>query len=104
MEKIIRDFPKQFEYEPVIENEDKLGNYSGYIFAGMGGSHLAGDIFQTVQPGFNLSVYQDYNLPSWPKEVLKKTLVIASSYSGNTEETVSVFEDALRADIPVAAI
>ncbi|OHA62228.1 MAG: bifunctional phosphoglucose/phosphomannose isomerase [Candidatus Wildermuthbacteria bacterium RIFCSPHIGHO2_12_FULL_45_9] len=95
MEETIRNFPKQFEYNPVIENEAKLQRTGKYLLCGMGGSHLQGDIFQSVLPGFDLSVYQDYGLPCWPEEALKKTLIIASSYSGNTEETVSGFQEAL---------
>ncbi|MBI2642472.1 MAG: bifunctional phosphoglucose/phosphomannose isomerase [Candidatus Wildermuthbacteria bacterium] len=104
MEEAIKNFPKQFEWEPVIENKDKLKSYQGYVLAGMGGSHLQGDVFQTVVPGFNLSVHQDYGLPSWPLEVLKNYLVIASSYSGNTEETVSVFEEAVEKGVPIAVL
>ena len=95
MEETIRNFPKQFEYNPVIENEAKLQRTGKYLLCGMGGSHLQGDIFQSVLPGCDLSVYQDYGLPCWPEEALKKTLIIASSYSGNTEETVSGFQEAL---------
>ena len=104
MEEAIKNFPKQFEWEPIIENKDKLKSYQGYILAGMGGSHLQGDVFQTVVPGFNLSVHQDYGLPSWPLEVLKNYLVIASSYSGNTEEAISVFEGAVVKEVPVAVL
>src|SRR3989344_2880735 len=104
MEEAIKNFPKQFEWEPVIENKDRLKSYQGYVLAGMGGSHLQGDVFQTVVPGFNLSVHQDYGLPAWPLEVLKNYLIIASSYSGNTEETVSVFEEAVAKGVSVAVI
>ena len=103
-EETIKNFPKQFEWEPVIENKERLGSYKGYVLAGMGGSHLQGDVFQTVVPGFNLSVHQDYGLPSWPLEVLKTYLVVASSYSGNTEETVSVFKEAIAKGVPVAVL
>ena len=104
MEEAIKNFPKQFEWEPVVENQYKGRTFAGYVLAGMGGSHLQGDVFQTVVPGFNLSVYQDYGLPAWPLEVLKNYLIIASSYSGNTEETVSVFEEAVAKGVPVAVI
>ncbi|MBI2644186.1 MAG: bifunctional phosphoglucose/phosphomannose isomerase [Candidatus Wildermuthbacteria bacterium] len=104
MEKAIREFAKQFAWEPFIENEHKLRRTGKYILAGMGGSHLQGDLFQTIVPGFDLSVHQDYGLPSWPMEVLEKALVIASSYSGNTEETLSVFREAIVKGVPVAAI
>lgn len=104
MEKAIREFPKQFLYDPKIENSEQWRRYDSYILAGIGGSHLHGDIFQTVAPGFNLSVHQDYGLPLWPLEILRKTLTIASSYTGNTEEPLSVFEEAIEKKVPAAAI
>lgn len=104
MEEAIRNFPKQFEWEPNIENADRWKPLGKYLICGMGGSHLQGDVFQAAYPGFDLSVYQDYGLPNWPADVLKQTLVIVSSYSGNTEETVSGFQEAMQKGYPVAAI
>ena len=40
----------------------------------------------------------------WPTDVLQKTLIIASSYSGNTEETLSSFQEAIKHRYPVVAI
>ena len=65
------------------------------VIAGMGGSALAANIAKTwLQDQLNipLEIVRDYKLPSY---VDKSTLVIASSYSGNTEETISCLEDAL---------
>ena len=104
MEEAIRNFAKQFEYDPKIENEDKLQRTGKYIICGMGGSHLQGDVFQNAVPGFDLSVHQDYGLPGRPDDVLKQTLIIASSYSGNTEETVSAFQEAAEKGYPLAVI
>jgi len=102
MEEAIRNFAKQFEWKPKIENEDKLQRTGKYIICGMGGSHLQGDVMQNAISGFDLSIHQDYGLPGWPDEVLKKTLIVASSYSGNTEETVSAFEEAIKKGYSVA--
>lgn len=104
MEEAIRNFPKQFEWEPTVENADKWKALGKYIICGMGGSHLQGDVFQNAVPGFDLAVYQDYGLPGWQDEVLKETLIIASSYSGNTEEALSSYEMAKENSYPVAAI
>ncbi len=62
------------------------------VFAGMGGSALAA-LVALVWPGFNrpFEVVRNYSLPSY---VSAKTLFIASSYSGNTEETVSALTEA----------
>jgi len=41
----IKKFYQQFEYEPKIENEDKLkAKFSKFVIAGMGGSNLASDL------------------------------------------------------------
>lgn len=63
------------------------------IVAGMGGSGLAAKSYRTVgnlQVPFD--IVQDYDLPDRTDE---NTLLICSSYSGNTEETLSIFEQAL---------
>lgn len=104
MEEAIRNFPKQFDWHPEIENRDKWKAFDKYLLCGMGGSHLPGDIFQTVFPGFDLSIHQDYGLPNWRAQTLKRTLIVASSYSGNTEETISSFEEAVQNGYPIAAI
>lgn len=70
----------------------------------MGGSHLAADLIKTWRPDFPLTVWSNYGLPPAPLGVLKKSLLIASSYSGNTEETISAFSEARKKRIPVAAI
>ncbi|MBN2142579.1 bifunctional phosphoglucose/phosphomannose isomerase [Candidatus Woesearchaeota archaeon] len=73
------------------------------LITGMGGSSIAGlvlkDYLQDL--GIVLAVNQDYTLPKW---VDKKTLVIASSYSGNTEETLSSFKEARRRDCKIIAV
>lgn len=62
------------------------------VFSGMGGSALAALLAKTW-PGFKVpfEVTRGYHLPA---HVGTKTLVIASSYSGNTEETISALHDA----------
>ncbi|MCP6726468.1 MAG: bifunctional phosphoglucose/phosphomannose isomerase [Patescibacteria group bacterium] len=101
MEKAIQDFPKQFAWEPEVINSDKLGKYSRYVLVGMGGSRLSGDLLNTSNPEIDLLVRSDYGLPSF---LGKDTLVICSSYSGNTEEVLSVFKEAQKKSIPVAVL
>ena len=64
------------------------------VFAGMGGSALAALISKSF-PGYNIpfEVVRDYLIPDYVNE---DTLFIASSYSGNTEETVSALNLALK--------
>lgn len=65
------------------------------LIAGMGGSAIGADLVaEYVSPHCNVPivVQRDYDLPAWAAG--KKTLVIASSHSGNTEETLSAFTQA----------
>jgi glucose/mannose-6-phosphate isomerase len=63
------------------------------VVAGMGGSGLAAKAYKVGNaPHVPFEVVQDYDLPDYVHE---NTLLICSSYSGNTEETLSVFEDAV---------
>jgi glucose/mannose-6-phosphate isomerase len=63
------------------------------VVAGMGGSGLAAKAYKVASaPGVPFEVLQNYELPYY---VDKHTLLICSSYSGNTEEILSVFEEAL---------
>ena len=66
--------------------------FENVVYAGMGGSALAALVAQ-VWPGINLpfEICREYNIP---KFVSSKTLFIAASYSGNTEETLSTLTQA----------
>lgn len=62
------------------------------VLAGMGGSALAANLFLSWPgPRIPLVVNRQYDIPSFTGE---KTLFIASSYSGNTEETLSALAKA----------
>ena len=66
------------------------------IISGMGGSGIGGQILSSIADleGFaKISYWNDYNLPKWADE---NCLVICVSYSGNTAETLSAAEDALK--------
>jgi glucose/mannose-6-phosphate isomerase len=71
---------------------------------GMGGSAIGGDLVRGIwsdRLAVPLEVVRGYELPAW---VGRDTLVVASSYSGATEETVSAFGAALERRCPVAVI
>lgn len=104
MHDAIKKFPAQLEFQPEIEHKEKLGIYERYVVLGMGGSNLAPGLLKIRKPELDIISYRDYGLPYLPENVLGKTLVIASSYSGNTEETIDGFEEAGRCGIPRAAI
>ncbi|MDH4269936.1 MAG: bifunctional phosphoglucose/phosphomannose isomerase, partial [Dehalococcoidia bacterium] len=68
---------------------------SSVVILGMGGSAIGGDIVRRLALAESKSpvwVHRDYGLPAFVDE---STLVIASSYSGNTEETLSAFAKSL---------
>lgn len=104
METAIKNFAKQFNYEPQVENKKTLKKYSHFLVLGMGGSHLAADILLSLDPTVSLTIHSDYGLPTLPKALLGDTLVIASSYSGNTEEVIDGLELARKKKLPVAVI
>jgi glucose/mannose-6-phosphate isomerase len=70
----------------------KLGGITNVVLAGMGGSALPA-VFLRSWPGTKvpLEIVRDYNIPDY---VDQHTLFISSSYSGNTEETLSALAEA----------
>ncbi|MBI2968816.1 MAG: bifunctional phosphoglucose/phosphomannose isomerase [Bacteroidetes bacterium] len=77
---------------------DSTGQASGpinnIVICGMGGSGIGGTIISELagkEAPVPISVCKSYLLPEFVND---KTLVIACSYSGNTEETLSAFRDA----------
>lgn len=94
MEESIKNFSTQFNFEPVIENENKLRSSDSAVLCGMGGSHLAAGLLKIYNPTLDLYVHRDYGLPSLSEKRFKDSLYIASSYSGNTEEVLDFAERA----------
>lgn len=71
-------------------------NPSNIIIAGMGGSAIGGELFKDWAQNkieIPIEVIRDYSLPSYAN---KKSLVFVLSYSGETEESLSAFLDALK--------
>jgi glucose/mannose-6-phosphate isomerase len=78
-----------FELPPDYADIDKV------LILGMGGSAIGGDLAASLtraEAGLPVMVSRGYELPAFTDA---KTLVIASSYSGNTEETLTSFGKAL---------
>lgn len=99
-------------YEQIIAVQDapcrvdalKGKKYSNVLISGLGGSAIAGDLLKNLLGGqlkVPVTVNRGYNLPEF---VQKDTLVILSSYSGETEETLSVMQFCKKREIPFAAI
>jgi glucose/mannose-6-phosphate isomerase len=73
----------------------ELGKAKRIVIAGMGGSAIGGSLLTAYAAPLSeapIVVWRDYALPAWAKG--PETLVIASSYSGNTEETLSAYQSA----------
>jgi len=104
---VLIDSYKQIEY--AWENKFDLAQVSGSKFSsiivtGLGGSAISGDLIQNfLNDELNIpySVNRNYSLPAFADE---NTLLIASSYSGNTEETVSVLNEAIKRNCKIVAI
>jgi glucose/mannose-6-phosphate isomerase len=82
----------------------KPSNVEVILVAGMGGSAIAGDIarsFLADEIRVPLLVVRNYRLPAFAG---KSALVICSSYSGNTEETLSAYDDARSKGAQILAI
>lgn len=77
----------------------KITKFNQIVIAGMGGSALAGDMARDwLDLPVPVQVVKDYFLPNYVGE---GTLVIACSFSGNTEETVAALEDAQKKNAQV---
>jgi glucose/mannose-6-phosphate isomerase len=65
------------------------------LVCGMGGSAIGGDMAAAwcAPRGVRIAVHRGYDLPAW---VGPETQLVFSSYSGNTEETLSAFDAALQ--------
>jgi glucose/mannose-6-phosphate isomerase len=71
-----------------------VNNFSNIIISGLGGSGIGGRIVRSLiinECPVPVEAVADYHLPAYANE---KTLVILGSYSGNTEETLTMYDDA----------
>ena len=74
------------------------------IITGLGGSAICGDILRNFlrnELDVPLAINRTYDLPRYAKE---NTLVIVSSYSGNTEETIAALKSAIEKKCLIAAM
>ena len=83
---------------------DYSGKIKNVVFAGMGGSAIAGDLVRDwldTEMRIPMESVRGYHLPAYVDE---KTLVFLISYSGNTEETLSCMLDALNKGCKIVII
>ncbi|MBS3923075.1 MAG: SIS domain-containing protein [Nitrosarchaeum sp.] len=88
-------------FESNFESVD-FDNIDHIVFAGMGGSGAIGDLFSSIlsKSNIHVSLVKGYLLP---KTVDKNTLVITTSVSGNTSETLTVLDSAKKLDCSLIA-
>jgi glucose/mannose-6-phosphate isomerase len=95
MYKIYDEWPKMAEEAFYFEHKKiEFKKINHIIFTGMGGSGTIGDIFSSIlsKTNIHVTVVKGYTLP---KTVSEKSLVITTSISGNTIETLTALEDAV---------
>lgn len=90
----------QLKYE--FEVPKIKGDFQNIVFAGMGGSALPALVSRTW-PGYKIpfEVCRQYHIPAY---VSDKTLFIACSYSGNTEETLSALAEAKKKNASIVVM
>ncbi len=108
MYNLIDGFPRQLKEALEIGRKAELkaagGPYSNVVITGLGGSGIGGRIVAQLvaaEAKCPIEVYSNYYLPAY---VNHKSLVIACSYSGNTEETLAAMEQALSKGARVCVI
>ena len=104
MEEMLDNFPNQCKEALSLAKDKKiLVEIDNIIITGMGGSAIPGDILKSYLSDLKkpVIVNRDYSLPEF---ISPKSLVFALSYSGNTEETISAYRNALRKGCQIVAV
>jgi glucose/mannose-6-phosphate isomerase len=104
----IEALPRQLQSAWDLGKQQPLPDGKGInrvIISGMGGSAIGADLLTAyISPVCKVPVivHRDYGLPAWARGA--QTLVIASSHSGYTEETLDAFEVAVKAGCRILAV
>lgn len=106
---LIESFPEQCQDAKRIGYESQLPEgfktkYRNIICIGLGGSAIGADLVRSyiaLDAQIPFFVSRNYRLPNFADD---QTLVIASSYSGNTEEVLSAYRDARSRGSEIIAI
>ncbi|MGH8957427.1 MAG: bifunctional phosphoglucose/phosphomannose isomerase [Acidimicrobiia bacterium] len=100
MEKLVAGLGDQLRWAAEVPISD-IAPSPLYLVVGMGGSGISGDIAAALASGL-VQVHKGYGLPAWVRA--SPPALIAISYSGNTEETLSAVEEAENSGIAICAI
>lgn len=104
----IDNLPDQLAHAYELGMKESLPDWTGFrqvVIAGMGGSAIGADLLASYCASLAplpVSVHRDYGLPFYARGT--ETLVVCSSHSGNTEETLDAFDAALKADCRIIAV
>jgi len=104
----IDNLPDQLGYAYQLGLKHDLPEWKDFtqvVIAGMGGSAIGADLLASYCASLApipVSVQRDYGLPLFARGA--ETLVICSSHSGNTEETLDAFEAARNAGCRIIAV
>ncbi|MFH0826633.1 MAG: bifunctional phosphoglucose/phosphomannose isomerase [Candidatus Omnitrophota bacterium] len=105
---LLLDFPDQCRAAESLAQKAALlfekKDFSKIVFAGMGGSAIGADLVRSYlyfESKIPITVLREYRLPAYVDD---STLVIVSSYSGNTEETLSAYKEAQEKKATLLAI
>ena len=107
MDQLINTFPIQLQeaIEIGIASNIKTSNtIQPVVVAGLGGSGIGADLTRELvisELAVPMEAVKGYQLPNYVNE---KTLVIISTYSGNTEETLSCFNQAIERDAQIVCV
>lgn len=108
MRSLILNFPRQVEEAVAIGGAAKvkfpISKINNIVVSGLGGSAIGGDLLRSYladEIAVPIAVSRNYFLPEYVDE---RSLVIVSSYSGNTEETISSHQDAVKRKARVLCI
>jgi glucose/mannose-6-phosphate isomerase len=106
MKTLIADLPKHITQALEIADNTPFKatdkTIQNVLITGLGGSGIGGTIVAELMSGsctVPVTVNKNYHLPAFVNE---NTLVIANSYSGNTEETLAALDEALQRGAEVA--
>lgn len=108
MKKLVQNFPTQLHEALLIGQSYRFiatrKAFANVILTGLGGSGIGGSIVQNFvfdKLSVPFFVNKDYFLPAF---VGKDSLVIVSSYSGNTEETLDALKQAMKVKATIVCI
>jgi glucose/mannose-6-phosphate isomerase len=104
---VLTDSYKQIDYawkNKFVLKKIDINEINNIIISGLGGSAISGDLIRNylnTELSIPIIINRNYNLPKFADQ---NTLFIASSYSGNTEETISSLKQAIKLKCKIVCI